>query len=107
MSEIHLDPAKSIIAKIGGVDVVASVTGKHISRVYRWMYPKERGGTGGLIPQVEAIKLLSHARSNSIDLDAEEILGVAPSEPVRGTQSAAVPAEADEVHAIAPSEVSE
>lgn len=50
MSSEHLEPARTVIAKIG-VDKVAEITGKHVSRVYRWMYPKSRGGTGGLIPQ--------------------------------------------------------
>lgn len=72
MSKNHLDPAKSIIGKFGGPDPVARITGKHISRVYRWMHPKERGGTGGVIPQADAQKLLAHARSEGIDLDPRE-----------------------------------
>ncbi|MBT9370826.1 hypothetical protein KLP42_13050 [Rhizobium sp. CSW-27] len=67
MSAKHLDPAKSIIAKIG-IEKVSAVTGKHISRVYRWMYPKDRGGTGGMIPQREASVLLAYARERNIDL---------------------------------------
>lgn len=66
MSKTHLDPARSIIAKFGGVEAVSAITGKHITRVYRWMYPKTRGGTGGLIPQAEAAKLLAHAKSARI-----------------------------------------
>lgn len=71
MSEKHLDPAKSIIAKIG-IDAVCDVTGKHVSRVYRWMYPKSRGGTGGLIPQSDAPALLAYAKQNGIDLSPAE-----------------------------------
>lgn len=71
MSEAHLEPAKSIIGKIG-IEKVAEITGKHPSRVYRWMYPKDRGGTGGLIPQSEAPTLLQYARANGIELSAEE-----------------------------------
>lgn len=71
MSADHLDPASSIIRKIG-VDTVAAVTGKHISRVYRWMYPKERGGTGGFIPSTDAMALLEYARSNDLDLKPDE-----------------------------------
>lgn len=67
MSDTHLDPAKSVIAKIG-IEKVAEVTGKHVSRVYRWMYPKERGGTGGFIPQADAPVLLAYARDKGIDL---------------------------------------
>lgn len=67
MSDTHLEPAKSIIAKIG-IDKVSEITGKHVSRVYRWMYSKERGGTGGLIPQGDAPALLQYARENGIPL---------------------------------------
>ncbi|MDP3327714.1 hypothetical protein [Parvibaculum sp.] len=68
MSENHLHPAKAVIAKLGGPEAVATVTGKHISRVYRWMYSKERGGTGGVIPQRDAEKLLAHAERQGVDL---------------------------------------
>jgi hypothetical protein len=67
MSDAHLEPAKSVIGKIG-IDRVAEVTGKHVSRVYRWMYPKQRGGTDGLIPHSDASKLLVYAQQNGIEL---------------------------------------
>ena len=67
MAVMHLDPAKSVIDKIG-VDRVAEITGKHVSRVYRWMYPKVRGGTDGLIPHSDASKLLVYAQQNGIEL---------------------------------------
>ena len=73
MSETHLDPAKSVIAKIG-IEKVAEVTGKHVSRVYRWMYPKEKGGTGGFIPQADAQTLLGYARREGIALSPSEFL---------------------------------
>jgi hypothetical protein len=63
----RLEPAKSIIAKIGS-DKVAEITGKHVSRVYRWMSPKDRGGTDGRIPHEDAEKLLAYAQVNQIDL---------------------------------------
>ncbi len=72
MSEHHLDPAKTVIAKLGGVEAVCSITGKHLSRVYRWMHPKEKGGTGGLIPTSEAPKLLEHAKVNNIKISADD-----------------------------------
>ncbi|UXS00813.1 hypothetical protein [Agrobacterium tumefaciens] len=75
MSENHLEPAKSVIAKIG-IERVSVVTGKHISRVYRWMYPKDRGGTGGIIPQADAFLLLDHAKSEGIQLSAEDFFRV-------------------------------
>lgn len=74
MSEKHLDPAKTIIAALGGVEAVAKITGKHVSRVYRWMASKERGGTDGLIPIEQALKLLRHARTNGVPLSADDFL---------------------------------
>lgn len=81
MSEKHLDPARSVIAKIG-IDKVAEVTGKHVSRVYRWMYAKEKGGTGGFIPPEDAKTLLAWARGNGVLLSASEFLEPAPVEGV-------------------------
>lgn len=72
MSEHHLDPAKTVIAKLGGVEVVCNITGRHLSRVYRWMRGKENGGTGGFIPQNEAAKLLEYAKANRIKLSADD-----------------------------------
>lgn len=78
---MHMEPAKTIIDRMGGVEAVAAITGRHVSRVYRWMYPRERGGTDGLIPQLEARKLLTHARASNIPLSADEFFSApAPAE---------------------------
>lgn len=84
MSAHRLEPAASIIGKIG-VDTVALITGKHISRVYRWMYPKDRGGTGGLIPQGDAIALLDYARANGISLSANDFFAKPAVQPERAS----------------------
>lgn len=62
MRDEKLEPAHSVIQTFGGFEAVAKITGKHISRVYRWTYSKARGGTDGFIPQTEAAKLLAQAR---------------------------------------------
>ena len=67
----YLEPAKSVISALGGVDKVAEITGKHVSRVYRWMYPKAKGGTDGFIPQSDAETLLDHAEQNGLPLTAD------------------------------------
>lgn len=87
MNEAHLDPAKSVIAKIG-IENVAKITGKHVSRVYRWMYSKERGGTGGLIPQGDAPALLAWAKANDVELTPADFF------PSPESDHAASPAEA-------------
>lgn len=70
---MHMEPAKSILDRIG-VEAAARVTGKHISRIYRWTYPTSKGGTGGIIPHTDALKLLDHAREHGIHLDEADFL---------------------------------
>jgi hypothetical protein len=61
-------PAEIIIEKFGGHARIAEILGVDVSRVYRWTYPEDRGGTGGLIPQKHQSKLLAEARSLGIGL---------------------------------------
>jgi len=79
MTDKQLEPARTVLEKIGGVDVAAKVTGKHVSRIYRWTYSREKGGTGGVVPHEDATKLLEHARANQIDLKAEDFFVVGSS----------------------------
>jgi hypothetical protein len=72
MTDKQLEPARTVLAKIGGVEVASKVTGKHVSRIYRWTYPREKGGTGGVVPHDDATKLLAHARAKEIDLTADD-----------------------------------
>lgn len=77
MRDEKLDPALSVIKSLGGFEAVAGITGKHISRVYRWTYPKDRGGTGGFIPQADAAVLLAHAKANDLPVTAESFFAKA------------------------------
>ncbi|MEL7398022.1 MAG: hypothetical protein AAFN44_16805, partial [Pseudomonadota bacterium] len=58
---IMLDPAKTVIEICGGVNAVAEITGRHPSRVHRWGYTKDRGGSDGFIPSEVASLLLEKA----------------------------------------------
>lgn len=42
--------AANVIAKCGGHRAVADALKIDVSRIYRFTYPADRGGTGGLIP---------------------------------------------------------
>lgn len=75
--DAKLEPARSVLAKIGGVEVAAKITGKHVSRIYRWTYPREKGGTGGVVPHDDATKLLEYARANSLDLQPADFFATA------------------------------
>lgn len=82
---MSLDPANAIIRKMGGAPAVAEITGRSVSRVYRWTYPRDRGGTGGVIPHDEARKLLAFACDHGIDLAPGEFFE--PAEPAGAFQS--------------------
>ena len=47
---------------------MAELTKRHISRVFRWTYPKSRGGSDGFIPWAEAVKLLAFAPKHGVEL---------------------------------------
>jgi hypothetical protein len=70
MRDYKLNPAHKVIQDLGGFEAVAALTGKHISRVYRWTYPKAKGGTGGHIPPADAALLLAHARAEGLPVTA-------------------------------------
>lgn len=69
-----LEPAASIIERLGGVEEVARITGVHLTRVYGWKRPKGPGGTGGLIPFKRALMLLGAARDRGIQLTANDFM---------------------------------
>jgi hypothetical protein len=69
-----MDPATTIIRKLGGEAKVAAIVGTALSAPYRWQHEKSRGGTGGLIPQAHHRRLLDYAHAHGIALAAEEFL---------------------------------
>jgi hypothetical protein len=73
-----MEPASSIIKKLGGEAKVSEITGTAYTAPYRWQRPKNKGGTGGLIPQGHHPILLSYAQANGIDLVATDFLPPAP-----------------------------
>jgi hypothetical protein len=66
-----MEPAASIIQLCGGVRAVADMTGRSVARVHRWAYPKDRGGTDGLIPSDCQQVLMAQAKERGIDLRPE------------------------------------
>lgn len=79
----YLDPAYSLIMKFAGpsgrlskgIDNVAAVAGVDRTRVYRWMRPREKGGTGGLIPTKQQMKLLEHAQGAQLPVGPSDFFG--------------------------------
>jgi hypothetical protein len=72
-----MEPAQTIIRKLGGPSAVAAVVGIHRTRVSSWQRSRASGGTGGRVPQDHIPVLLDHARRNGIALTADEFLAVA------------------------------
>lgn len=69
-----MDPASTIIKKLGGEALVAKITKTAFTAPYRWQQEKSKGGTDGLIPQRHHRPLLDYAHANDIPLIAEEFL---------------------------------
>lgn len=73
-----MNQASHIITKCGGGDfkrgvpIVAELAGVHITRVFRWTYPKGKGGSDGIIPAAKQQKILENARARGIDLTPDD-----------------------------------
>lgn len=63
-----MEPAHTIIEKLGGEAAVSAATGTSYTAPYRWQHPREKGGTGGVIPQKHIPALLRLAVEQGIDL---------------------------------------
>lgn len=69
-----LEPAASIITRLGGPKEVAAEIGIHRTRVSKWKLPKASGGTGGTIPQKHYPALMRFARKKGVDLRFAEFV---------------------------------
>lgn len=80
----YLDPAYGVIMRFSpegkmsqAIASVAAATGRTESWVYRWMLPKERGGTGGLIPSKDQRMLFEYAQKRKLPLSASDFFSIA------------------------------
>lgn len=69
-----MEPARSVIELLGGEKAVSKATGTAYTAPYRWQQPRDKGGTGGNIPQRHHNALLAYARSQGVRLTAEDLL---------------------------------
>ena len=70
-----LDPAYTVIEKLGGKAVVADALDLDKSTLSRWCQPKP-GGTGGLIPQRYWPALIEMAREHRVRITLKELAAV-------------------------------
>lgn len=80
-----MEPAASIIKKLGGFAEVSAFLKVAKNVPYRWTYEKERGGTGGVIPHWHHDELLRMAGERGVSLSRYELVtGLAEPEAANG-----------------------
>lgn len=69
-----MEPAITIITRLGGPTEVARTLGVHRTRVSNWKRGRAVGGTGGMIPQKHIPALLRLAETKGVPLAAADFL---------------------------------
>jgi len=69
-----MEPATTIVHKLGGPTKVARALNMHRTAIYHWMRPLGRG-TGGVIPHKYMGRLIQHAREQGIKLKPADFVG--------------------------------
>lgn len=82
-----MEPATRILAILGGPSKVAARLGLHRTRVSNWKRPKDRGGSGGRIPQNHHRALLEYAREQGVEISAEDLLPASASSSSRAADT--------------------
>lgn len=72
------EPASSIINRCGGVPTVARWLGLNRTSVLRWTHPRERGGTGGLVPSKHQTDLMEKAREAGVSISPADFFWRGP-----------------------------
>lgn len=70
-----LEPAYTVIEKLGGKSTVSEQLGLDKSTLSRWCQPKP-DGTGGVIPQRHWAGLMEMARAKRVRITLEELAAV-------------------------------
>lgn len=65
--------AQRIFDKFGNARKLATAIQRQPSSVYRWCYPKNKGGTGGLIPSSALPDVLEAARRLGIFVSSDDL----------------------------------
>lgn len=71
---MRCEPANTIITKFGGPTAVSRIANVSAHTVIRWRTPRERGGTGGVVPHWHVPALVSAAETLGIDVSANDFL---------------------------------
>ena len=65
--------AEKVIEKFGGTAKLANALNCDPATIYKWTYPKDKGGTDGLIPSSTMGAVLNAADVLGIDLTSDDI----------------------------------
>lgn len=65
---MRCEPANTIIIKFNGLKSLAEVTDVSVHTVMRWRMPRDKGGTGGVVPHWHIPAILQAAKAKGIDL---------------------------------------
>lgn len=76
--EIKVTQADRIIKKFGGAIKLGLALkkigcGRSLSSIHKWTYPKEKGGTNGLIPNAVLFDIVQAAKVAGIKLTDEDL----------------------------------
>lgn len=72
-----LEPAATVVRKLGGPPVAAQICGVRVSSVYRWLWPLtptsgDMRGSGGMIPARHQIAILEWSKRNGNPVRPED-----------------------------------
>jgi len=74
---MRCEPANTIITKFKGLKPLAEVCDVKVHTVMRWRMPREKGGTGGVVPHWHVQAILNAARERGIDVRASDFAPIA------------------------------
>lgn len=82
--------AERIVKKLGGAYKVAEMLHCSPQAVYKWCYPREYGGTGGLIPHRRQLELMLVAKLHGFELTAEDFFPKLPQKKAQEGENATI-----------------
>jgi hypothetical protein len=65
---MRCEPANTIIKKFKGLKPLAEVANVQPHTVMRWRMPKEKGGTGGVVPHWHIPAIVEAAKERGLDI---------------------------------------
>jgi len=68
-----MEPASTLIKRLGGPSAIAAFLGLHRTRVSKWQAPTDKGGTGGKIPMRHWDGLFQLAGQKGIALTTDDL----------------------------------